>query len=581
MTADRPRRAKAGRNQQKVQRLPSVSSDDESSDENSVTRCICHKIHNDGMMVQCDNCNVWQHCPCVGLAGITEDEMPDQYYCEECKPENHVVADSYGKYRRVYDPKGNHLKGNKKRTTMNSADATDSIPELFHMLSSETNGYTREPTSPSMTSETLNPSSFEADEPLGSRVSKRRRSTTSTSETLRSTQATKRDTTKQSRSTSPTARKQPMEDSKSVRGNKRRTAASDKSIKTRVSASPQMSFKELPTDGVSTRRRGGQWRNGSPDTRAKSNEPDMDGGENEQENETHPTNGKRRGIGATSNSPRAKKSELGRRRGKGTIPSPLSPNLDRHVPTKHSPLIGHREDMDMKTRTPLSPFEERLSDTESPRVRAKTPPTKVRYPSNKMSLGDMDKRASQILRYINRMQMTLTKKQRTRQALDHNHQHHHPHQANQDSEQGVVVDSVVIPKDCTNTVGGNNKLVGELEVANPAPVLQRSLSVSSVASSLSSASTIPLNDDDSKSKSEGKATSSTEVTSTAPDEEDEKSCIPAPGQATAIDIMSRLACELVKFQYRFGPQRPSTNAQNHQPPADRHNTDDLLPPIGL
>lgn len=136
LAADRPRRAKAGRNQPKVQRLPSVSSDDESSDENSVTRCICHKIRkchpfndmtcfcicqftpsclclvtthlkltfpspfpldNDGMMVQCDNCNVWQHCPCVGLAGITEDEMPDQYYCEECKPENHVVADTYGR----------------------------------------------------------------------------------------------------------------------------------------------------------------------------------------------------------------------------------------------------------------------------------------------------------------------------------------------------------------------------------------------------------------------------------------------------------------------------------------------------
>lgn len=106
-----------------------MSSDDDSSDENSVTRCICHKIRklftmvslcihlrlassltdssylasmspsldNDGMMVQCDNCNVWQHCPCVGLAGITEDEMPDQYYCEECKPENHVVVDSYGR----------------------------------------------------------------------------------------------------------------------------------------------------------------------------------------------------------------------------------------------------------------------------------------------------------------------------------------------------------------------------------------------------------------------------------------------------------------------------------------------------
>jgi hypothetical protein len=40
--------------------------------------------------VQCDgpNCDVWQHSICVGL---TEDksDMPENYFCEECKPEHH------------------------------------------------------------------------------------------------------------------------------------------------------------------------------------------------------------------------------------------------------------------------------------------------------------------------------------------------------------------------------------------------------------------------------------------------------------------------------------------------------------
>jgi hypothetical protein len=40
--------------------------------------------------VQCDgaDCDVWQHSICVGL---TEDKsaMPENYFCEECKPEHH------------------------------------------------------------------------------------------------------------------------------------------------------------------------------------------------------------------------------------------------------------------------------------------------------------------------------------------------------------------------------------------------------------------------------------------------------------------------------------------------------------
>lgn len=562
-----------------------MSSDDDSSDENSVTRCICHKIHNDGMMVQCDNCNVWQHCPCVGLAGITENEMPDQYYCEECKPENHVLVDSYGRYRRIYDPKGHSVpnqKNNKKRTTMNSADATGSIPELYQMLATDSsNGFnTRGSTSPSMTSDTLNPTTnYDLEDTIGPRVSKRRRSTTSTSDTSRSAaQATRRDPpVKPSRSTSPTALKQNIdqenERKSNGRGNKRRAAA-DKSNKTRVSASPQIAFKELP-DGVNTRRRGGaQWRASSPETRQKSNETTegQDGDAEDEQEYDGQTNGRRRAAPApvtpttTTSTTRSKKnggSET-RRRGKAATASPLSPIIDRHIPTKHSPLISHREDVDVKLRAPLSPFEERNSDTESPRVRAKTPPTKIRYPSNKMSLGDMDKRASQILRYINRMQLTMTKKQRSgyhsQTSSDHHHSGHSP------------VDPVVIPKprsmeECHNATS-NNRLVGELEVVsgNPPIVLQRSLSISSMASSLSSASTIPLNED--KTEEANKQ------------EEEEKGCIPAPEHATALEIMNRLACELVKFQYRFGPQKNNaTNTSSVHPPdrsQQRHHSDDSM-----
>lgn len=51
---------------------------------------------NVGLMVQCDQCEVWQHCDCVGLE---EQDIPEHYYCEECKPENHsVVKLTHGRY---------------------------------------------------------------------------------------------------------------------------------------------------------------------------------------------------------------------------------------------------------------------------------------------------------------------------------------------------------------------------------------------------------------------------------------------------------------------------------------------------
>ncbi|KAJ3100936.1 hypothetical protein HDU97_001820 [Phlyctochytrium planicorne] len=52
-----------------------------------VTRCVCGlEDELGGMMIQCDKCNVWQHCECMG---IFSKKMPKHYYCEKCRPTNH------------------------------------------------------------------------------------------------------------------------------------------------------------------------------------------------------------------------------------------------------------------------------------------------------------------------------------------------------------------------------------------------------------------------------------------------------------------------------------------------------------
>ncbi|CAH0554751.1 unnamed protein product [Brassicogethes aeneus] len=47
-----------------------------------VTRCICGFLHDDGYMVECDRCKVWQHVQCV----VKNKQVPDEYLCEVCDP---------------------------------------------------------------------------------------------------------------------------------------------------------------------------------------------------------------------------------------------------------------------------------------------------------------------------------------------------------------------------------------------------------------------------------------------------------------------------------------------------------------
>ena len=59
--------------------------------EDDAIRCVCGQTteveDDDKTFIQCDSCSVWQHAPCVGLA---EDNIPEQYFCERCRPDLHV-----------------------------------------------------------------------------------------------------------------------------------------------------------------------------------------------------------------------------------------------------------------------------------------------------------------------------------------------------------------------------------------------------------------------------------------------------------------------------------------------------------
>lgn len=53
------------------------------NEDGGIIRCICGYPEDDGSTIQCDVCDVWQHFLCID---IDENNVPDEYLCDECSP---------------------------------------------------------------------------------------------------------------------------------------------------------------------------------------------------------------------------------------------------------------------------------------------------------------------------------------------------------------------------------------------------------------------------------------------------------------------------------------------------------------
>ncbi|KAK4860781.1 hypothetical protein LT330_004512 [Penicillium expansum] len=77
----------------KLSAEPTPGPSEAGGDEEEIIRCICGEYEEEEDverdMICCDQCSAWQHNDCMGLTFIKGQE-PDQYYCEQCRPENHT-----------------------------------------------------------------------------------------------------------------------------------------------------------------------------------------------------------------------------------------------------------------------------------------------------------------------------------------------------------------------------------------------------------------------------------------------------------------------------------------------------------
>ncbi|TEB37656.1 hypothetical protein FA13DRAFT_1761907 [Coprinellus micaceus] len=120
-------------------------------EEQGITRCVCGSTEDDPdageFMIQCEGCKVWQHGPCMGF--MTEDQVDDDdYYCEQCKPELHtdLLKRLSSKTRRHHAnaarvsrsrSPSQQKQQSKRRNTMNSRDFDESLKEVIEATAAE------------------------------------------------------------------------------------------------------------------------------------------------------------------------------------------------------------------------------------------------------------------------------------------------------------------------------------------------------------------------------------------------------------------------------------------------------------
>ena len=115
------------------------SPQEEDDSEEEIIRCVCGAREQDGdpgePWIACDTCAAWQHNVCMGMSVYSED-LPKDYYCEQCKPENHRELlegmargeRPWEERRRQYEEEkasGKRRKGGRKAKPKRNSDAKE------------------------------------------------------------------------------------------------------------------------------------------------------------------------------------------------------------------------------------------------------------------------------------------------------------------------------------------------------------------------------------------------------------------------------------------------------------------------
>lgn len=111
--------------------VPIEDGEVEGEEEEGETRCICGELDtpdDSGFFIQCEQCSSWQHGYCVS---ITQDNAPDKYWCEQCRPELHqLFTTDTGEARSIYKPVQEKRRQSRRRARNAAASKPHSANEV-------------------------------------------------------------------------------------------------------------------------------------------------------------------------------------------------------------------------------------------------------------------------------------------------------------------------------------------------------------------------------------------------------------------------------------------------------------------
>ncbi|ORZ00619.1 hypothetical protein BCR43DRAFT_511598 [Syncephalastrum racemosum] len=491
--------------QQQLEPPSQTPSDEESTDSGSVTRCVCQESHNVGLMVQCDQCEVWQHCECMGLG---EQDIPEHYYCEQCKPENHAPKKVT---RRAYNSSSTTIldgdkRVTKKRMTFNSREASMSLEDVLAARSALEFPLDRiksesPPDSPKEET-TVESDRKEEEKATHTQENRGRSSSGGGGGNNNRNNNSERDTPAKDDKGSDSE----MTDLKDEQGLVTQTMhAASPGTPSSLPASAERSTTAATTPAASAKpKRPTTARSRSDESSRATKEP------------KRPKPTSRRSTASARRAATAAKS-----RSRTSTPQPTGQTSD-----------------ETPTETDISTS---LFDKLSQCARDTSPPAKVRYPSARMTISEMNKRAKQILEYISSIQVEMATTTITTNGSDQVQKADVADGATKTDEstrRGKKPDAIVIP--------------GKTEKGP--------------SSSLSSASTIPLEEpltaedgaDESTEalyREKSVAQETLDQMNETTGESGSNSNLQPKKEQTSMEIMDMLTGELIRFQRRFGSVR--------------------------
>jgi hypothetical protein len=115
-----------------------------SQKSDDVTRCICGLDHDDGYMICCDKCLVWQHLVCMG---VNRKKIPNKFFCEKCQPRSVNLVKAVKLQNKYLSKKAKKSNNNEEEDTSDVEDENDTeneetrkeLPKSNNVLRSNSN----------------------------------------------------------------------------------------------------------------------------------------------------------------------------------------------------------------------------------------------------------------------------------------------------------------------------------------------------------------------------------------------------------------------------------------------------------